>query len=417
MHPTAGANRAPGPVAHSHGETKIAASAAGRMTGIDAARGIAMVFVCVSHVRYHFTESAPALYSALTNITRLATPTFLILSGFVAAYVLSSGKRETRVAMFDRGLFVLLAGHLLLSWSDLPAVGFQEWMFARITVTDAIAVCLVIATLSTRLPTALIAAIGTTLLFVSWPIAMLWAPESAVPRYAAIMLFNVHSESSALTDAALVPYLGLFLIGMSLSRWCSAQLAARDYVAAARKLIVVGSIAIASVVVAILIWHAIKPSLLDHMSEGTLALAQLTLDPRAKLPPSPGYLLFYGGGGLLIASICLIGRPAVLLHPIVTWTSTLGRASMMCFVVQEWLLVVTPAILGFNELQSVPFWTGYLFAALIALHAVATRWDRARANRFLTVGLKQSYAAKRASASFSPIVGPRSKESRPSHPR
>lgn len=387
------------------------------MMGIDAARGIAMVFVCLSHIRYHFSDSAPALYSALTNLTRLATPTFLLLSGFVAAYVLSQGKRATRIAMIDRGLFILFAGHLLLSWADLPRAGFQEWLFARITVTDAIAVCLIIAALSTRLPTVFFAAAGATLMFAPWPIAMLWAPESDLARYVAIMLFDAHSEASFLTDAALLPYLGLFLVGMSLSRWCSAHLAARDYAAAARKLLALGSIAIAIVLAAIIVWKALKPSLLGHLDKESLSLAQLTLDPRSKLPPSPAYLVFYGGSGLLLAAICLIGRPALLLRPVITWASTLGRASMMCFVAQDWMLVVIPAALGFSNLPSPPFWAAYLLAVLIALHALATRWDRARANRFLTVGLKQSFAAKHADVRLPPLVGSRTEDSRPSHSR
>lgn len=413
VYPTTGATRASGAAALSPG----VANAAGRMSGIDAARGIAMVLVCVSHVRYHFVENLPAVYSALTNITRLATPTFLLLSGFVAAYVLSSNKRETRVALIDRGLFVLFAGHLLLNWVDLSRVGFEEWMFARITVTDAIAACLVIAALSSRLPAVALATIGAALALISWPIAMLWVPESPYARYAAIMLFNVHSEGGALTDAALVPYLGLFMIGMSLSRWCSSQLLARDFAAAARKLLVVGTIAVAFVLAAILVWHTLKPMLLEQIDESTLALSQLTLDPRAKMPPSPAYLMFYGGGGLIVAAICLICRPAALLRPIVAWASTLGRASLMCFVVQDWLLVLLPALLGLAHMQSVPFWIAYLLSALIVLHALAARWDRARANRFLTVGLKQSYAARYAKTSFAPVVRSRAEESRPTPPR
>lgn len=372
------------------------------MAGIDAARGIAMVFVCMSHIRYYFEESAPLLYAALTNITRLATPTFLLLSGFVAAYVLSSGKRDNRIALIDRGLFVLFAGHILLSWADLPEVGFREWMFARITVTDAIAVCLVCAALSTRAPARALAAAGATLALASWPIAMLWVPESAGARYAAITLFNAHSQNSALADAALVPYLGLFLIGMSLSRWCSQELAGRNYAAAARKLLIVASLAVASVLIAIALWKMLEPSLFGG-GEAKLNFLQQTLDPRRKLPPSPAYLMFYGGGGLIIAAICLIGRPAVLVQPIVRWASTIGRASLMCFVVQDWLLVVTPAMLGLNDVHSIAFWGAYLAAVLVVLHAAATRWDRARANRFLTVGLKQSYAARHGQASFTRV--------------
>ena len=376
-----------------------------------------MVFVCVSHVRYHFHDSAPALYSLLTNVTRLATPTFLLLSGFVAAYVLSSGKRAARINLIDRGLFVLFAGHLLLNWVELSRISFQEWMFARVTVTDAIAISLLIAALATRLSAALLATVGATFVVASWPIAMLWEPASPAARYIGITLFNVHSEASSLADSAVVPYVGLFLIGMSLSRSCSEQLAARDYAAVARKLARVAVIAVASVLASILMWYLLKPMLLENLSPTTLDLARLTLDPRSKLPPSPAYFAFYGGGGLLIAAICLIARPAFLVRPVVDWAATLGRASLMCFVVQDWLLVLTPALLGFTKLQSMTFWTAYLIVALIVLHALATRWDRARANRFLTIGLKQSYAAWQADRSLAPMVRPRAEQSRPSRPR
>lgn len=393
-------SRTSGAAALEVGAPSVGANAAGRMTGIDAARGIAMVFVCVSHVRYHFHDSVPALYSLLTNVTRLATPTFLLLSGFVAAYVLSSGKRAARINLIDRGLFVLFAGHLLLNWVELSRISFQEWIFARVTVTDAIAISLMIAALATRLPAALLAIVGATLAIVSWPIAMLWEPVAPAARYIGITLFNVRSEASPLADSAVVPYVGLFLIGMSLSRWCSAQLAARDYVAAARKLTRVALIAVSSVLASILMWYLLKPVLLESMSPPTLDFARLTLDPRSKLPPSPAYFAFYGGGGLLIAAICLIARPAFLVRPIVNWAATLGRASLMCFVVQDWLFVLTPALLGFTKLQSIPFWTAYLIVSLLVLHAFAMRWDRVRANRFLTIGLKQSYAARQANRSF-----------------
>ena len=226
-----------------------------------------------------------------------------------------------------------------------------------------------------------------------------------------------HRDTSSLADSAVVPYVGLFLIGMSLSRSCSEQLAARDYAAVARKLARVAVIAVASVLASILMWYLLKPMLLENLSPTTLDLARLTLDPRSKLPPSPAYFAFYGGGGLLIAAICLIARPAFLVRPVVDWAATLGRASLMCFVVQDWLLVLTPALLGFTKLQSMTFWTAYLIVALIVLHALATRWDRARANRFLTIGLKQSYAAWQADRSLAPMVRPRAEQSRPSRPR
>jgi uncharacterized membrane protein len=54
-----------------------------RIAAVDAARGCAMLMVCLSHIRHHFVASAPALEWALAVVTRIATPTFLLLSGFV----------------------------------------------------------------------------------------------------------------------------------------------------------------------------------------------------------------------------------------------------------------------------------------------------------------------------------------------
>ena len=96
-----------------------------------------MVLVCVSHVREYFSDVAPALYFVLTSITRIATPTFLLLSGFVAMYVLTKGGSRTRLTLIDRGLFVLLTGHFLLNLNEIQSVELEQWIFGRVTVTDA----------------------------------------------------------------------------------------------------------------------------------------------------------------------------------------------------------------------------------------------------------------------------------------
>ncbi len=360
-----------------------------------------MVCVCLSHVRYYFADTEPALYALLTNVTRLATPTFLLLSGFIASYVLSSGRPEARISVLDRGLFVLVAGHLLLSWADLGTVPLQDWIFGRMTVTDVIAVCLISAVFAFRLSTPALAVGGIVLAFASWPFAAMWTPETELGRYAGIVVFNVRSEASTLTDAALAPYLGLFLIGMCLSRWCARDLAARAYSNAARKLMIVGAILVALILVVDVSWMIVKRTLLADAQSSWVSLVQVTLNPRQKMPPSPAYLLFYSGVGLLIAGICLLGRPKAIVPRIVDWSSTLGRASFMCFVVQDWMLVLAPVLFGFTHVKSMTFWAAYLVAAIIVLHALAARWDRARANRFLTIGLKQSYSIRQRKVAFS----------------
>jgi uncharacterized membrane protein len=377
--------------AHPRAERDVGRAAGnGRITGVDAARGLAMVLVCLSHIRDHFLYAAPDLYPLLTNITRLATPSFLLLSGFVAAYVLRTSTRtNARIALIDRALFVLLVGHLLLGLEDLRAVDAQQWLLGRVVITDAIAVCLIVAALLRGFSASARIVLGISLALLSWPIAMLLDVQADAARYVAAVLFNARSAANGLVDAALIPYLGVFLIGMGLSGWVGPQIDSGDNVGAARKLLLTGACAIGCTLAGIGAWFLIVVYFAEMSSEpAVLDLLRPTLDPRHKLPPSPAYLLFYGGGGLVMAGLCLLERPRVIMRPIVSWAAVLGRASLMCFLVQDWLLKLVPDLLGFNKSAPMAFWIVYFLATVAILHWLASLWDAAKANRFLTVGLK-----------------------------
>src|SRR5688572_17056908 len=64
-----------------------------RIEAIDAARGCAMILVFASHIKQHFLQTSPDVYLALLNVTRIATPTFLLLSGFVIGHLLRNDSR------------------------------------------------------------------------------------------------------------------------------------------------------------------------------------------------------------------------------------------------------------------------------------------------------------------------------------
>src|SRR5579884_3608187 len=96
-----------------------------RIGSFDVARGAAMLFVCLSHCAMSYFDfwrpsrpHAPleALGQIATTVSFVATPTFLLLSGIVIGYLwrinptsLSGLKRK----LFDRGVFLLIVGHLL----------------------------------------------------------------------------------------------------------------------------------------------------------------------------------------------------------------------------------------------------------------------------------------------------------------
>jgi hypothetical protein len=369
-----------------------------------------MIMVCLSHIRYQF-DDMPEIYALLTYTTRVATPMFLLLSGFVAAHVLSSGRAGARIAVVDRALCVLIVGHLLLNIEQLPQVGVADWLLARVTVTDAIALCLIIAAMCAQLPTRLLLFAGAALALVSWPIAITAGTDWTVGQRLLVVLFDVRSGQHNLVDAAIVPYLGVFLIGMGLSKSSSFLIARREDVLLGRRLFTFGIIAVSSVLFAAFLWHELK-GVAPHLfgSSETATLFRQTLNPLQKLPPSPAYLALYGGAGLLIAAACLAQRPRLLLEPIVKWTATIGRASLMAFVLQDWMLRSIPVLFGFDHLPSALFWIAYFVGAVLVLHWCAARWDAARANRFLTVGLKwlnrkHNTATAQASAPIETVHG------------
>lgn len=358
------------------------------MHAIDAARGIAMVLVCLSHVRAHFEPESPALYFLLTTLTRIATPTFILLSGFVAAYVLDRGGARARLTLVDRGLFVLLIGHFALNLEDLQSTTFEHWVFGRVTITDAIGICLVCATVLHRLSAPLLAIIGGSLAIVSWPIAITQSFESPAARYLGAAFFNLRSEPDALVDAAIVPYLGVFAVGMALSKASAGSLRVAEFGRVARRLAIKGVIAVILVLAALGCWLAFDRLGLTPSDAHWKEIIKATLDPRSKLPPGPAYLLLYGGFALLLTAACFIAKPKVLMRPVVEWASTLGRASLMCFVLQDWILKLFPELFDFAHTTSVWFWSGYACLAIIVIHWLARRWDAIHANRFMTLGLR-----------------------------
>lgn len=361
-----------------------------RILGIDAARGTAMALVCLSHIKEHFVTSAPEMYLALMHVTRIATPTFLLLSGFVIGYVLrNSARPHVRLTFVDRGLFLLLVAHWLIGLSDLRSVEFSQWVFSRALIIDAIGISLLVAVCVRLASAAALAFSGAAIAVFSWILGMTLEVESPVLRGAADLLFNLRSVSNTLVDIALMPYLGVFVIGMALSKRLNVALRARDEVALAKTLCAFGATAIGLVACAIIAWPLTRAWVTElGWAAYDIQLLRQTLDPRFKWPPSPAYLLLYGGAGLLLAAWFLWSRPARWMKPVTAVMAVPGRAALMCFVVQDWMLRLLPPMLGFDQVASIAFWWIYLLGTLLLLYGLSRWWDRHNGNRWLTVGLK-----------------------------
>jgi uncharacterized membrane protein len=377
-----------------------------RIAGIDAARGAAMLLVLVSHVKQHFAV-APDLHFVLVAATRIATPTFLLLSGLVAAHLLRNDTRGTvALTLADRALFLLVVAHALLGLEDLPEYGVAHWLFGRVAMTDAIAVAFLAAILLRNASVATLVRVGVCLCLGSWLIATTIAFPWEWARAAARVLFASRlalDGSMAGQSLPLIPYVGVFLLGMALSVHLRSVMGAGDSRRLSRELALFGAAAVGLAVAGVLLWMATSHVLPDAIRETDAArLVRSTLDPRIKQPPTPAYFLFYGGAGLLMLAMFVRGWPPRFIVPIRRHAAVIGRASLFCFIVQDWLFRGVPQALGFDRTPSVAFWCVYLLASGILLYTLAAWWDANGNNRYITVGLK-SLLRRRAGRRKTPI--------------
>src|SRR5437899_12729419 len=93
-----------------------------RVASIDAARGTAMLFVCLAHFTnsYFFPIGQENIGRNLVAIGMVASPTFVTVSGLVAGFLAVTRRNsfaDLRRKLIDRGLFLLVVGHLLLPFA------------------------------------------------------------------------------------------------------------------------------------------------------------------------------------------------------------------------------------------------------------------------------------------------------------
>ena len=87
-----------------------------RLQAIDAARGVAMLFVLLSHfasVQFAMAADAP-LQQSLWRVSMVASPTFVLISGMMMGFLYETRRSSfgpVRDKLVDRALFLLTIGH------------------------------------------------------------------------------------------------------------------------------------------------------------------------------------------------------------------------------------------------------------------------------------------------------------------
>lgn len=101
----------------------------GRIAELDAARGIAMLLVCLTHFSdVHFVRSLALdgwCGMGLALVGKVATPTFVLVSGILMGYQTeaAAGAARFRMHLLVRALFLVTIGYLLIALSFTPRWG------------------------------------------------------------------------------------------------------------------------------------------------------------------------------------------------------------------------------------------------------------------------------------------------------
>jgi len=349
-----------------------------------------MLMVCMSHFADLVFDDYPRAGYLLVLFGLPATPVFLVLSGVVLGHLTVSRKMSLerhRRWLIDRGLFLLLIGHLLLSVPHLlhGREQFDDMLLHTTQITDVIGVCLLVCALIVgkiepeRLVRVSVAALlGAVLVGIA-----LHDRPSPWPVLTRLLFGAISPGESRGYVLPIAIYLPVFLIGLAYGQMRSALLGDRaGTLQLASQAAVAG---VAGIVLAVAVKAAAlgaKPWLPDGWE---LPVYYLT-DPRQKLPVGPTYLMFCGGVGLLMAASFLWAGASGRFSGLLEAAATVGRASLAVFILQAWVYLGMLPAFGLRYGAINP-WL-WLPLSLLGIWWFARFWDRAGWNRWLTLGLR-----------------------------
>jgi uncharacterized membrane protein len=356
-----------------------------RVAFIDAARGTAMLAVFFAHfmAAYEavFKAGESKLVDTLHWVTLTASPAFVTISGVMLGLLHErSGDRwrAMRDRFVDRGLTLLILGHVLIG----AAVSIRSGLdvgFRRIFITDTIGVSLIVgATVIVRLQPWQRVVTGALALLTSWIVPFFWAPRAGGVGW---RIEDVIFGEGAWLANNFPPlaWFGVFVVG-SAAGAAVGRLGQENPRRLAR---VAGGLGVTLVGVsgaAKVAFHALarlRP-LAAHATRLNY-LGSIT----GKFPPTPTYVLFYGGLALLLFTLVLAWADTPFGLAANRWTALFGRTALVSFLAQFYVYYVGVTFLPHPR----GWWIGVYFAfTVLLLRRFAWLWDRVNGNRWFTVG-------------------------------
>ena len=366
--------------------SSASASSSKRVLGIDLARGVAMVLVCLSHFAdvYFAGRTGQSQADALRDVGMVASPMFVILSGMTLGFMYRTTGAHfaaTKRKLLDRALFMITFGHVVIVLVTMQRMGSIHRPWLVIYITDVIAVCVVVGcALVGRLSVRQRAILGTSIYTLSWLAVLVWHPAALPLRRIQHLLVGPFQTNSWIYAVPLLPWLGVYLASTALGEHFGRLTVSGQRLAFTRQLFRTGTVAIVLGIGVKLLFLMLKAAR-DLPNGEAFQMVYLLSTPMEKLPPSPDYLLCFGGVALVLVAL-LLRFSAAIPAAVTSVLGAIGRSSLFVFMLQ--FFVYYTIVFAFRP-YPYRLWPIALVASIAAIALPAIVWDTLDMNRMLNI--------------------------------
>jgi hypothetical protein len=258
-----------------------------------------------------------------------------------------------------------------------------------VTVVDGIGLCTLIAAffvpqLGSRKLCNAIAGVAALVLGLAWLVNLFWLPAAPGMLVADEILVGGNVTVRNFTaHTPLLQNLAIYCVGLPLGHFFASYVRRE----VSLRTVAVHFASVGALLVSAALALRVVRYAFDHVPMLHSSAMDLTLKITEKTPPSPAYLLFFGGCGLLLigSMFRLAAGQRAWERASLEWSAVIGRASLLIFVLQYFLFWTLPDLLNIqpNKLSALLF-----IANVLLIRYVAGAWGRLRGNRWMTFGIK-----------------------------
>lgn len=355
-----------------------------RIKTIDAGRGLAMMFVFLSHFIEYYLNRHGKLdqLNHIWLVTRIASPSFMLISGITLGYLFYAKKSSfklTKRKFIDRGLFLLTIAHLLIMISWIPIVNFFHGSMKSTFITDAIGLCLIFGALSiSRIKPYYRILLAICLYAITWYVVALRNPKNTFLEIIAEMFCGELRKTYFYDNFPFLPWFILYLIGTVIGE----KVGYLQLNGLQKRITVflfkIGFIAISS---SILILLGLKINLFYGFKEFNDTLLEF-LSYAEKDPPGLVYFLFYGGSGLVMLAFLNILIEHKFFTPLINILEIVGKTSLFAFIFQYYIYF---SVVVWFDPPYWKLWPLFFLGTVIFIVIVIKFWYIKGFNKYLTI--------------------------------